>query len=238
MEITLKELWSVLKKSFILMIVFALLFGSAFYVYSDRFATKTYSSSVEYILMVKDGTVADEEKLHNYLVVGAECIPTLQSVLMSERTMEGVLDYIEQSHALEPDNEDYVLDGNYSARGLVSAFSFGTNENTLVFRVSCRAGSAKDSRVLLHAFSAIINERSEDVLHGVFVIEQSLTPTNGSKVSPNTSQQTLLGAVLGAVLCYGLMFAVNILDTRVRQEKDLRSRFAKIPVLGQIPRID
>lgn len=238
MEITFKELWSALKKSFVWMIIFALLLGGAFYVYNEKIATKSYSSSMEYILLAKDGAVADEEKLNNYLVVGAKCLPTLKSVLMSERTMEGVLDYIKQSHELEPDSEDFVLDGNYSARGLVGAFSFSAGDDTLVFRVSCRASSPKDARVLLHAFSEIINERSEDVLHGVFVIEQSLNPTNGYKVSPNTSQQTLLGAVLGAVLCYGAVLAVTILDTRVKQEKDLKNRFEKIPVLGQIPRID
>ena len=119
MEITFKELWSALKKSFVWMIIFALLFGGAFYVYNEKIATKTYSSSMEYILLAKNGSVEDEEKLHNYLLVGTECLPTLQSVLMSEKTMEGVLDYIKQSHELEPDNEDFAS----SCAGTTSADS-------------------------------------------------------------------------------------------------------------------
>lgn len=238
MEITVKDLWSVLKKSIVLMLVCALLFGLAFYVYNAKFAKKMYSSSVEYILLAERGTIEDESMLNNYLVVGVKCIPTLESVLMSEMAMEGVLNYIQQSHEMEPDNPDYILEGSYTARGLLGCFSFGWESiETLVFTVNCRAASSRDCRVLLNAFSEIINERSMDVLQGVFFIEQRLTPANGYKVSPNATQQALLGAVLGAVLCYAVFFAVSILDTRVKHEKDLKTRFERIPVLGQIPHI-
>lgn len=238
MEITIKDLWTILKKSVVLMVICALLFGATFYIYNDRFATKAYSSSVEYILLAKDGAVEDEEKLHNYLMVGVMSIPTLESVLMSEMSMEGVLSYINDQHQKEPDNKDYILDGTYSARSLLGCFSFSWDSpETLVFTVRCRASSPRDTRILLQAFSAMIDERSEKVLHGVFNVEQCFSPTNGSKVSPNTTQNTLLGAVLGAVLSYATVFAVTVLDTRVKQEKDLKSRFAQIPVLGQIPRI-
>ena len=239
MEITIKDFWTTLKRSAILMVVCALLFGVAFYVYNSRFATKIYSSSVEYILLARDGSVEDEEKLNNYLVVGVKSIPTLESVLMSDKTMKSVLDYIEGRRALEPDNSDFDLDGSYTPSGLLGCFSFTwDNPETLVFTVRCRVGSAKDARVLLYAFGEIINERSETVLHGIFTVDQCYTPGNGVKVSPNVTKNTLLGTVIGAVLSYATVLAVSILDTRVKREKDLRSRFAQIPVLGQIPRID
>ena len=236
MEITLKDLWVTLKKSLVLMLVFALLFGTAFYVYNSRFATKVYSSSSEFILLAKATSIEDEEELNNYLVVGVRAIPTLQSILMSEVTMESVLRHVKEAQELEPDNADWQLDGSYSAAGLLGSFSFQCDE-TLVFTVRCRATSSKDSRVLLQAFAEIINERSEKVLCGVFEIEQSRIPTNGSKVSPNVGKNTLLGAVVGAVLTYVAVLIVSVLDTRVKREKDLKARFAQFPVLGQIPHI-
>lgn len=241
MEITIKDLWTTLKKSVILMVVCALLFGVAFYVYNSRFATKVYSSSVDYIVepAIPREEEEDEETVHNYLVVGAESIPTLESVLMSDKTMERVLEYIKAMQAYEPENDMFVLDGHYTASSLLGCFSFSwDNPETLVFSVRCRANTAEDARVLLHAFSKVINERCENVLRSVFKVEQLTEAKLGGKVSPNVTKNTLLGAVVGAVLSYVAVLAVAVLDTRVKREKDLKSRFARIPVLGQIPQIN
>lgn len=241
MEITIKDFWTTLKKSIVLMVICALLFGAAFYVYSNRFATKVYSSSVEYILLARDGTVEDEEKLNNYLVVGVKSIPTLESVLMSDKTMRSVLDYIEVRRALEPENHEFELSRTYTPSGLLGCFSFTwDNPETLVFTVRCKTGSAEDARILLYAFGEIINERSETVLHGIFTIDHQYdeTPAAGVKVSPNVTKNTFFGAVIGAVLAYVSVLCFVVLDTRVKREKDLKSRFAQIPVLGQIPQIN
>ncbi|MBO7169643.1 MAG: hypothetical protein J6W28_00525, partial [Clostridia bacterium] len=116
MEITIKDLWATLKKSILIMLICAVALGAAFYVYSSRFTAKVYSTSVDYILTARDGSIEDEEKLNNYLVVGVKCIPTLENLLMSEKTMKSVLEYIEGKGAYDP---EYKTDATYSAAGLV-----------------------------------------------------------------------------------------------------------------------
>ncbi len=224
------------------MVICAILFGAAFYVYNAYFAPKQYSSSAGYILLPKSGSVEDVEELNNYMVVGGKSVTTLESVLMSESTMQAVLDYIEvrkNSELGDMFDWDYVLDGNYTARQLLGSFSFVSSEDdtNLMFTVSCRAASAKDSRVLVEAFGACINEQSEQVLQGIFIINEIHEPQDGVKVSPSVTRNTLFGVVIGAVLPYVIVFVVSILDTRVKQEKDLKEKFKDLPVLGQIPYI-
>lgn len=239
MEITIKDFWTALKKSVVLMVICALLFGAIFYVYSSQFAAKVYSSSVEYTLTAKDGSVDDVEALNNYLVVGTKSIPSLESVLMSDKTMQSVLEYIETRRKYEPDNTDFVLSGTYTPSSLLGCFSFAwDNPETVVFTVHCKTGSAEDARILLEAFTNVIPESSKMVLHDVFSIEESTTPKDGIRVAPNIAKNTFFGAVIGTVFAYIAVLCVVVLDTRVKREKDLKSRFAQIPVLGQIPQIN
>ena len=238
MEITIKDLWVILKRSAILMIICAILFGAAFFAYNSFFAPKQYLSTADYILLPKGGTVEDVEELNNYLVVGGKSVTTLESVLMSENTMQQVLDYIDQRREMDPFDWDFYMDGEYTARDLLSRFAFTSSDNNtnLVFTVSCRASSAKDSRVLMEAFGDLINQQSEKVLHGVFLIELCHSPVDGRKVAPSVARNTVLGGMIGAIVPYVVIFIVSVLDTRVKKEKDLKEKFNK-PVLGQIPYI-
>ena len=242
MEITIKDLWSVLKKSIFFVVLGAILLGAVFGAYTSFFIPKVYQSSAKYILLSErterddDPTVAD---LNNHFVVASKSIVTLSDFLMNEQTMASVLRFIEQRHEQLPDDDEYVLDHKYTPASLFGMFTFVTppaDETNIVFEVRCKAYSAKDSRLLLVAFGSIVNEHAKTVLQDVFRVETSAQPKNGGLVSPNLTLNTLLGAVVGAVIPYAIFFVLSILDTRVKTEEDIKTRF-KHPVLGQIPRL-
>ena len=65
---------------------------------------------------------------------------------------------------------------------------------------------------------------------------QGAEPKNGALISPNITTNTLLGAVIGAVLPYAVVLVYSILDTRIKTEDDIKNRFQH-PILGQIPRL-
>lgn len=242
MEITIKDLWNVLKKSFLFVVLGALVFGIAFGTYTSLAIAKVYQSSAKYILlserteMDKTPTVAE---LNNHFVVASKSIVTLSSYLMNEQTMTSVLRFIEQRHAQLPGDTEYVLDHRYTPASLMGLFTFVTppeDETNIVFEVRCKAYSAKDSRLLLVAFGSIVNEHAKTVLQDVFRVETSAQPANGGQISPNLTVNTLLGAGIGALIPYAIFFVLSILDTRVKSEEDVKTRF-KYPVLGQIPRL-
>ena len=241
MEITVRDLWNVLKRAFILMIICALLLALGAGIYTAKFVQKIYTSSVDYVLLVKEGGSTQTEKgtvesLNNALVVGAKAIPTLSSYLITETMMESVLRYVSDMHALEPQNPDYVLEYTYTASALKKAFTFTLpeEETDLVFGVSCRAFSAHDSRVILNAFGAVVNERATNVVDDVFYIEACDPPKDGTLTSPSLSRNVLLATVIGAILPYIVFLVITLLDSRIKEEEDLKDSFEQ-PLLGQIP---
>ena len=239
MEISVRDLWTVLKKSVLFMIIGAIVLSLVFWCYTAVAVQKVYQSSAKYILIPKSGTTEDLTSMNNSLVVANKTIPTLGDYLMNEKTMENVLRFIEERHAQIEGDEEFVLENEYTPARLLSLFTFvvpGNDELSTVFEVRCRAYSANDSRVLLDAFGSIINERSGKLLNDVFHVETSAEPKKGSLVAPNATMNTMLGAVLGAALPYVAVLIYTILDTRIKTEDDVKNRFA-YPVLGQIPRL-
>ncbi len=241
MEITLSDLWNVLKRAFLLMLICALLLAAVVGIYTAKGVQKVYTSSTDYVLLTQNATITDIDKtsvesLNNALVVGAKAIPTLASYLITETVMESVLRYVDEMHAIEPENTDYILDHTYTESGLKSAFSFRLpkEETDLVFGVSCRAYSAHDSFVLLNAFGEVVNERAVNLLDQVFYIEPCDPPKEGSLTSPHLGRNMIIAGLIGAVLPYLAVLIVTLLDTRIKEDEDLKNTFP-YPLLGQIP---
>lgn len=237
MEISVKDLWRVLKRSFLFVLIGAILLSLGFYFYTSNRVQKVYQSSAKYFLSPQNPAITTEE-LNNNLVVGSKYIKTLGSYLMTEETMKLLLLDVDRYAELEPDA--YQLDYTYTAGNLLGLFEFispDEEETNLVFQVKCKAYSANDSRVLLDIFGRIINERCQEaVLKGAFEAQTIAAPKNGSLVAPNAKMSALLGAVLGAAIPYVFFLVLSVLDTRVKSEEDIKSKF-KYPVLGQIPHL-
>ena len=241
MELSLKDLWSIFKNSLLYCAIFAVIMGAVIGLYTAFGVKKVYSSSVEYVLILEDEILTDSKdfgvsQLNNYLVVGAKSINTLSSYLMNEKTMTMVLDYIEEQHALDPTNEAYILEHEYSASALPFSFELPKLETDVVFQVSCRAFSSKDSYVLMNAFTAVINERAAKILNGVYTIDVSDEAKLGTLVSPNVVRNAVVGAFIGALIPFLVILLRTAFDTRITKEEDLKEKFA-YPVLGQIPHI-
>ena len=248
MEITIKDLWSVLKKSLIFIIIFALLCGIAAYVYTDQYVQKVYVSSLECILMPKevdlsestdpDGVVMTPmEQLNNYLVVGGKAIKTLSNLLMSEDTMALVIKYLDTMRTLNPGNRDYITDYQYTAASLRGSFSFEApkEETNMVFRIVCSANSAHDTQVLLSAFSAVMNERAESFYgDDTFYLEPNEEPKVGGLDSPHIKRVTAIATAVGAFLPYLAALVITLFNSRIKKEEDIKNNF-EYPLLGRIP---
>ena len=69
----------------------------------------------------------------------------------------------------------------------------------------------------------------------VNVVDNASLPTTTS--SPNVKQNTFIGIFVGVVLGIAVIFIRELLDTRIKDEDDLKNRY-NIPVLGVIPNLD
>lgn len=248
MEITIKDLWNVLKKSLILILVCAILCGAVAYIYTTKYMRKVYNSSVECVLIPAetDGTVTPEtngvqktpiEELNNFLIVGGRAIESLSRLLMAEDTMVAILNNIENLKAQNPDNQKYILENTYTATQLYNLFSFHAPEGdtTLVFTVSCNAYSAHDTYVLLSAFADVMNGRAEALWgDNTYMIQLCTQPKDGRLNYPHVSRITTIAAAAGALVPYLIILAFTLFNSRIKKEEDIKNNF-EYPLLGRIP---
>ena len=69
----------------------------------------------------------------------------------------------------------------------------------------------------------------------VETIDNATLPTTSSY--PDTRQNTFLGILIGIILGIAIIFIRELLDTRVKDDDDLKTRY-KMPVLGVIPNLN
>ncbi len=248
MEITIKDLWNVLRKSLILILVCAILCGTVAYIYTTKYMRKVYNSSVECVLIPTetDGTVTPEtsgaqktpiEELNNFLIVGGRAIESLSRLLMAEDTMVAILNNIDNLKAQNPGDQKYILENTYTATQLYSLFSFYAPEGdtNLVFTVSCNAYSAHDTYVLLSAFADVMNGRAEALWgEDTYMIELCTQPKNGRLNYPHVNRITTIAAAAGALVPYLIILAFTLFNSRIKKEEDIKSNF-EYPLLGRIP---
>lgn len=246
MEITIRDLWNVFKRFFILILVCAILCGAAAYFYTTKYMQKVYSSSMECVLLPREDITATEpgatgktpeEVLNNYLVVGGRAIKSIARILMAENTMEAILKDIEDMSKVNPGNKKYITEGTYTATQLRGLFSFTMpeDETDLVFTVTCRAYSAHDTYVLLSAFDRVMNGRAE-AFWGTetFEIERCEDPKAGTLNSPHVSRITAIATVAGALVPYFIVLVFTLFNSRIKKEEDIKNNF-EYPLLGRIP---
>jgi non-specific protein-tyrosine kinase len=93
----------------------------------------------------------------------------------------------------------------------------------------------RDSYAALLASYEQIRVTEASTLSNVIVVEPAEVPDK--TVSPRTLLNTLLAAVVGAMLAVGVVFLVEYLDDTVKSDDDVQRELA-LPTLGSIARID
>jgi len=112
--------------------------------------------------------------------------------------------------------------------------------------------SANQTEILEIKYADISPERARDILQLVLnnaqgeitriisgcqvnIVDNATLPKTTS--SPNIKQNTFIGIFVGVVLGIAIIFIKELLDTRLKDEDDLKSRY-NLPVLGIIPNLD
>lgn len=190
--------------------VLSLLLSLVILLFSAVIPAKTVKEATARYYLAPRYTSSSTTDINNSLVVGAKLIPTLGDYLMTEDTMELALKFAEE-WAESPQNgatvdewkAEWLLEGEYTAKELVEKFTFlapGEEEEKLTFSVCCTADSAKDSRILLHAFGQVINERSQiAVLKRAYEVEIISEPTVRTVVLRESALATVTEGIAEAV---------------------------------------
>ena len=124
----------------------------------------------------------------------------------------------------------------YNAEQLASMVSASAVDDTPVMKITVVSPYPKEAVVIANAILEVAPEKIPDLMDGgsVKIIDTPVEPQSPS--SPNVAKNTIIGLLIGFILSAGLVVLMELLDSRIKDEEQLRSML-DLPVLGVIPEI-
>jgi len=146
-------------------------------------------------------------------------VATYGEILNNRTTLERVLERAESS---------------YSYKKLSGMINFGSSNNTEIMFVTVTAGDPYEASLLANCISEVLPERIAEIIKGAtMVVVDSAIPVL-EKVSPSISKYTILGFMLGLMLCAAVIVVLSILDDTIHDEEHIINTY-EYPILARIP---
>ena len=213
-EINLRELYIVLKRNLLKIILVTVLFAGIVGSYTKYFITPTYSSTAElYIVSSEDG-----QQLYN-LTVGDQLAQDYIRLVTTKTVLQTVID-------------DLDLDMDYHE--LQSKVIVENPEETRFMTITVTDSDPKQARDLAQRVAVVTSRMVSNTMDVpaptiVDAAEESETPD-----SPNVSLNAIVGGFIGLVLAISVILVKVVLNDTINNEDDIE-RYLGINMLAQLP---
>lgn len=221
MEISLEEIWEVVKKNWKLMVICTVVAAVLGFLVNQFLLAPTYTASSRLYIM-------NTTQANNYNTDGEQIVSTtdLSSSLMLSK------DYIEILQS------ERVTKAAAQRMGLLSLgdydISVSSATDTRMIKIVVtgkdQKGVAKLANILTEEFTACVQQ----IMHmdNVTVIDTAAVPAGPS--GPAKMKNTMLCAMAGLMIALAISFLRYFLDTTIKSSDDIE-RYLNLPVLAKIP---
>lgn len=220
LDIDLLRLWSAILKRFFVIVLVAVLGGAASLAYTMYAVTPMYESSVMFYVN-NAGPAGDPSGVLSSgdVVTSKYLVESYTVVLKTKGTMDEVIDYANSDRSY------------YEVAGMVRAQA--VNETELL-RVTVSSPDPQEAVKLVNAIAHVLPERVPQIINNssAKVVEYGVLPTAPS--SPSYSRNTVLGAVIAAVIVIGIIVLKELFDVSIKDEDDVE-RVCAYPILATVP---
>lgn len=207
----LKRLW---------IIILALILGaSAGYFYTDRYVRETYTATTTMYVRNQDDTDSGEIN-GNDISVSQKLVDTFLVLLTSNKVINEVKE---------------VTGLNYTVPQLKAMIYASSVNETEVFSVSVTCESAENAAIIANALADYGPAHMTQIVNGgyISVIDKAEVPNAAN--SRNKTRNAVIVGIFLAVLAAGVISVITLLDTRIKDDDDMSSIDANVPMLGMIP---
>lgn len=219
-EIDLLQIFRVLWKYAVLILLVGIIFASALFFYARVFIPPKYESNALFYVNNSTLSLSSAVKISTgELNAASDLVDTYVAILQSRANMELV---IEESGV------------NYTYEQLRNMVSAKAVNSTGLFRVTVTSTNPEEARQLANVIAVILPEKISDIVanSSVEVVDYAVTPH--TRVSPSYFRYAALGLILGVLLSSAIVLLINYLDDVVRNEDVLLQNY-DAPVLATIP---
>ncbi len=219
-EVDLRQMMSSLLRKSWLIILVSVVCAVVTFVGTYYFIAPKYESGAMFYVN-NSSITGDISDIINTSDINARksLVDTYVVILKARSTLNEVLDYAESTRSVA------------SLRGMISAESVNGTE---IFQVKITSTDPYEAEKLANAIAAVLPERISEVVENASakVVDYAVVPTGPS--SPSYAQNTLLGFLVGFVLCTGVLLLRELFDVVIRVEEDVQS-CCDHPVLAAVP---
>lgn len=203
-------------------LVLGLLIGAiAMFSISTFAMTPTYQSSAD--LFVTSLTYFEDGNITSSALAASQALTySYAEVLNNNVVLEQVADEVNESHGT-----------NLTASGIKSTLNFTIPEDTNILRVTCVHTKPAVAEAICNALYGMAPSVLEETC-GVGTSKQVGPATKATLAGPNTTLNTMLGAVIGLVLVVAVVLIRWMTDNTVKGKEDL-AEHSDVPVLAEIP---
>lgn len=214
-EIDLSQLFHQIKKNIRLIVISMLLVAVIAFLFTTFFVDKKYASQARIYITPKvteEGTVD-----YSSLTSGNLMVNNYMSILKGENLLRNVSEAI---------GTDFSI--------VNSSLSVSNDANTQIITIKSTTDDPELSKAIVEQTVSSFQSDMQELLNIQNLVVIDSAKVNSSPVSPNVKMNTLIGALIGAMLSGGYVFIMFILDKRLRNKKEAEE-YLGIPVLAEIP---
>ncbi len=221
-SINLKDIWELVKKSWMVLLAAAIIAALIAAVYSALFVPETYSSSVTlYVSNAANSTTGNVNA--NDLNASQLLANTSVQLLAKEPARAMICDTLKSKGYID------MTPGKLGAYVTITQ----TLETELL-TVVANTEDANLSAEICNAYASIAPAYLQGIIEaGSFKAVDVAKPAT-SPSSPSLVKNAVIGAFIGAVLAFAVYLVLYMFDTSVKDADDIKKKF-NLPVLGEIP---
>ncbi len=219
-EISIFKIFDILRRSWIYILIFTLLFSIAAGVYTTKFVTKKYSSTVKFYIL----SDRMNGQLGNELVAAKTLVDSYTVVLKHS-------DSFLQSVA-----EEAGITGSNKISRVRSMISTGSLDGTEAFYVKI---TTTDANLAYKVAMAVKDHAPEEIINIVEAGSVKVLNPPTMAINPdnaNITNNVIVGGMIGFMLSTVFFILINVFDNHIRSEEDLAS--FGLPLLGSVPTIE
>lgn len=126
---------------------------------------------------------------------------------------------------------------NYAPSTIKNMVTMSARNETEVLEISVSSSSPKNSYIILETIIALSKEEIEMVIEGGTIKVLDHAKYSENYLPRNIGRNSLLGAIAGIIIAFGIIIIIEMFDTRIKSSKDLTDGY-KFYILGEIPSIE
>ncbi|MCR5625139.1 MAG: polysaccharide export protein [Lachnospiraceae bacterium] len=215
MEIDLREIFGLLISKWWIIVLTGVIFAGVFGIYNKFFVTPMYSSTTQLVVVGSTSTITSLTDLQ----IGSQLTSDYIEIVKSRPVVEKVI-------------ENLGLDMTYGQ--LMSQLSVVNQADTRILNITVTNDDPYMAKEIVDQFALVSKKRISDLMDidepGVL----AAGVVNDNKVSPNTKKNTVLGGLIGVILCMGIIIVRFLLDDTIKSTDDIE-KYLGLNTLAILP---